>query len=181
MVIKPQDIVVLSKLIASERQQREWTQNSMANELCLSPSQINSALKRLVSAGLVTPYHPPKKPQVIYLACEEFFIYGLKYVFPAKPGKIARGIATSYAAPSFNNEVSLGSEAIPVWPFGEGEVRGASIEPLYSSVPKSISKYPDPLFYDILSLLDAIRSGRARDRQIAIKKLAAILKSSKQR
>jgi len=55
MVIKPQDIVVLSKLIASEKQHKDWTQNSMANELCLSPSQVNSALKRLVPAGLMSP------------------------------------------------------------------------------------------------------------------------------
>lgn len=176
MVIKPQDIVVLAKLIARQGN-KSWSQYSIATELCLSPSQVNSALKRLVSAGLITPYHPPGKPQPIIQACEEFFIHALKYVFPAKLGEIARGIPTSYAAPSFKGEISLGADAIPVWPYGDGTERGVALKPLYSSVPESISKHPDPLFYDLLTLIDAIRSGRAREKQIAIQKVSEILKS----
>ncbi len=175
MIIKSQDIVVLTKLIARLGDEN-WSQNSIAFELCLSPSQINSALKRLVIAGLITPYQPPAKPRPIIQACEEFFIHGLKYVFPAKPGEIVRGVRTSYAAPSFKGEISIGSDAIPVWPYGEGEERGAALKPLYSSVPESISKHPDPLFYDLLTLLDAVRSGRAREKQIAMQKLSELLK-----
>jgi len=110
----------------------------VAGELCLSPSQINLAFKRLVTAGLITPYHSPQKPQPIIQACIEFLIHGLKYMFPAKLGETARGIRTSYAAPSFKGEISLGQ-------------------------------------YDILTLIDAIRSGRAREKQIAIQKLSGIL------
>ncbi len=174
MVIKPQDIVILAKLIARQGD-KSWSQNSIALELCLSPSQINSAFKRLVAAGLITPYHPPNKPEPIIQACGEFFIHGLKYVFPAKLGEMARGVRTSYAASSFKGEISLGSDAIPVWPYGAGEERGAALKPLYSSVPESVSKHPDPLFYDLLTLLDAIRSGRAREKQIGIQKLSEIL------
>ena len=176
MAIKSQDVVVLAKLIARQRDE-SWSQFSIAAELCLSPSQINSALKRLVVVGLITPYHSPNKPQPIIQACEEFFIHGLKYVFPAKPGEIVRGIPTSYAAPSFEGEITLGSGAMPVWPYGLGKERGAAIKPLYSSVPESVSKHPDPLFYDLLTLLDAVRSGRARDKQIAERRLSEILKS----
>lgn len=178
MIIKPQDIVVLAKLIARQ-EDKNWSQNSLAFELCLSPSQINSALRRLVSAGLITPYRPPEKPQPIIQACEEFFAHGLKYIFPAKLGEIARGIRTSYAAPSFKGEISLGDH-MPVWPYGEGKDRGVTLKPLYPSVPDSINKHPDSLFYDLLTLLDAIRSGRARERQIAIQKLSGILKKRMQ-
>lgn len=97
MAIKPQDIVVLTKLIVCF-EGKDWSQNSIASELCLSPSQINSAFKRLVYAGLLTPYRPPNKPQPIIQVCEEFFIHGIKYVFPGKLGEMARGIRTSYAA-----------------------------------------------------------------------------------
>lgn len=178
MNIKPQDIVVLTKLIAHQSD-KNWSQNSIAFELCLSPSQINSAFKRLVISGLITPYKPPSKPQPIIQACEEFFIHGLKYTFPAKLGGMSRGVRTSYSAPSFKGEIALGTAPIPVWPYGEGEERGVALMPLYSSVPKSISEHPDPLFYDLLTLLDAIRSGRAREKQIAIQKLSKILKSKK--
>ncbi len=177
-MIKPQDIVVLAKLLAYQTD-KSWSQNSIAFELCLSPSQINSAFKRLVVVGLITPYHPPQKPQPIIDACEEFFLHVLKYVFPAKLGELVRGIPTSYAAPSLSDQIVAGSDPIPVWPYGEGNERGLALKPLYSSVPESVAKYPDPLFYNLLTLIDAIRSGRAREKQIAIQELSKILKSKK--
>jgi hypothetical protein len=178
MIIKPQDIVVLAKLLAYN-EGKNWSQNSIAFELCLSPSQINSAFKRLVSAGLITSYHAPNKPQPIIQACEEFFTHGLKYIFPAKLGEIVRGIPTSYAAPSLNEQIIAGSDPIPVWPYGEGNERGVALKPLYPSVPESVMKHPDPLFYDFLTLIDAIRSGRAREKQIAAQKISALLKNYK--
>lgn len=176
MIIKPQDIVVLAKLLV-QPDNKHWSQYSLASELCLSPSQINSAFKRLVSAGLITPYRPPNKPQPIIQACEEFFIHALKYIFPAKLGEIARGMPTSYSGPSLKKQIITGNDPVPVWPYGEGEERGVALQPLYSSVPESISKHPDPKFYDLLTLLDAIRSGRAREKQLAIQKISEILKS----
>lgn len=41
-MIKSQDIVVLAKLLAYQTD-KSWSQNSIAFELCLSPSQVNSA------------------------------------------------------------------------------------------------------------------------------------------
>jgi hypothetical protein len=175
MVIKAQDIVVLVKLISLEGE--NWSQASLATEICLSPSQINAAFKRLVSSGLVTPYQAPNKPQPIIQACEEFFIHGMKYIFPAKLGEVVRGIPTSYAAPSLNEHIVSGKDPIPVWAYGGGKERGVALKPLYPSVPESVSKYPNPIFYDLLTLLDAIRSGRAREKNLASVKLSALLKS----
>jgi hypothetical protein len=126
MIIKSQEIIILAKLLARLGDEN-WSQNSIAFELYLRPYQINSALKRLVIAGLITTCQPPGKPQTITQACKEFFIHGLKYVFPAKLGEIVRVIRTSYAASSFKGETPLGSDAIPVWPYGEGEERGAAL------------------------------------------------------
>lgn len=177
-MIKSQDIVVLAKLLAYLNASK-WSQNSVAFELCLSPSQINSAFKRLISAGLITSYRPPNKPQPIIQACEEFFLHGIRYVFPAKLGELVRGIPTSYAAPALNEQIVLGNDPIPVWPYGEGSERGLALKPLYPSVPEAIAKHPDPFFYDLLTLIDAIRSGRLRERQIASQKILALLKSKK--
>lgn len=175
VTIKPQDIVILAKLLAQPND-KNWSQNSLAFELCLSPSQVNSAFKRLVAAGLITPYYPPNKPQPIIQACKEFFIHALKYIFPVKLGGIARGIPTSYSGPSLKMKIISGNDPIPVWPYGEGEERGIALKPLYSSVPESVSKHPDLIFYDLLTLIDAIRSGRAREKQLAIQKISEILK-----
>lgn len=177
-MLKPQDIIVLAKILADQGD-NSWSQNSIAYKLCLSPSQINSAFKRLVSARLMTPYHPPQKPQPIIQACEEFFIHGLKYIFPAQAGEITRGVPTSYAAPSLNSHIVTGNDPIPVWPYGEGTVRGVALKPLYPSVPESVMKHPDPLFYDLLTLIDAIRSGRAREKQLATQKISELLKNYK--
>lgn len=176
MSIKPQDIVVLAKLLA-KKPIDDWSQNSLAYELCLSPSQINSAFKRLVDAGFLTPYQSTERPQPILQACEEFFLHGLKYIFPAKLGEIVRGIPTSYAAPSLNEQIIRGNDPIPVWPYGAGEERGVALKPLYSCIPESVTKHPDPLFYDLLTLIDAIRSGRAREKHLAMQQLSELLKS----
>jgi hypothetical protein len=42
--------VVLAKLLAYQTS-KDWSQGSMALELCLSMSQVNYALKRLISVS----------------------------------------------------------------------------------------------------------------------------------
>ena len=59
-------------------------------------------------------------------------------------------------------------------PDPEGEVRGMAFSPLYKSVPKATQL--DPKLYELLVLVDAIRSGQARKRDFAIKELKKRLK-----
>ena len=66
------------------------------------------------------------------------------------------------------SEIITSSE-IYVWPDEEGIARGQSIEPLYSSVPKAIKG--DVRLYELLALVDAIRVGKARERNIAVEEL----------
>ena len=87
MSIKPQDIVVLVKLLARQGD-KSWFQNSIAFELCLSPSQINSAFKRLIAASLITSYHPPSiNHNQSFKPARNFLLMDLKYIFPAKLGR----------------------------------------------------------------------------------------------
>jgi hypothetical protein len=53
-----------------------------------------------------------------------------------------------------------------VWPYGHGKLRGHSIVPLYPSVPEAATK--DPKLHELLALVDALRVGKAREREIAI-------------
>jgi hypothetical protein len=177
--MKPQDIVVLAKLLSYRKDKKNWTQPSLAEELCLSPSQVNYALKRLRNSQLLAPVIREKseiKLVPIIQSCEEFLIHGFKFVFPAELGSLTRGIPTAYAAPSLNDIIVAGNDPIPVWPSGNGTHRGIALMPLYHCVPESIIKYPDPFFYDLLSLLDALRSGRARERNIGAEKISSMLK-----
>ena len=71
--------------------------------------------------------------------------------------------------------ISQPNEPPPVWPDPEGDTRGYEFSPLYKSVPKAASK--DRILYELLVIVDAIRDGRAREREIAIKELKARLGS----
>ncbi|MBB71347.1 MAG: hypothetical protein CMF50_03000 [Legionellales bacterium] len=174
MALKPQDIAVICKLIA-QKSSLEWSQNSLAVEMCLSPSQVNSAFKRLVESSLVTPYRPPNKPRPILQSCKNFFTHGVAYAFPAQQGELVRGMPTSYAAPCLKQHIAQGDEPIPVWPYAKGKARGLAIKPLYPALPKALDKFPDQPFYDLLALIDAIRTGKAREKNIAIELLSALL------
>jgi hypothetical protein len=104
---------------------------------------------------------------------EEFLVHGVKYAYPAVRGPITRGIPTGYAAPPLNEEIIAGSDPPPVWPFAEGQVRGYTLKPLYESVPKAAMK--DQKLYEVLALIDAMRDGQARERNLAAEKIRAYL------
>ena len=169
-MLKAQDIVILLKLLANA-DHLNWPQHQLATHLCLSPSAINASLVRLNKSGLLQFGIDHKRYQLVIPACEELLIYGIKYFFPAELGEHTSGIATSYAAPVFKGKIVLGQEAIPVWPAAEGKERGIGLEPLYHCVPASLIRYPDQSFYDLLALVDALRSGRARERNMAMELL----------
>lgn len=175
-MLKPQDIVIVLKMlsmISSGHSIEELTQNELARLLCMSASEVNAGIKRLVWSGLLGPAQ--RSNRLIYIpikaAIEECLISGVKYFIPVLPGAYTRGIVTGYAAPIFEKHIVLGDDPVPVWPCGEGNQRGMALEPLYRSVPQSIVKYPDQFFYEMLVLVDAIRIGRVRERNIAVKLL----------
>ena len=177
--MKPQDCVVLIKLLANPKH-LELSQNELAVHLCMSVSEVNAGIKRLLKAGLLRRDHANDSSKINYkpiaTATIEFFIHGLKYAYPANYGELTRGIPTSYAAPILKKHFVIGDEAIPVWPHAEGNAKGFALSPLYRSVPNSLIKYPDDDFYDLLALIDAIRHGKARERNMAIKLLEKKLK-----
>lgn len=101
---------------------------------------------------------------------EEFLVHGVKYAYPPQHGALTKGIPTGYAAYPMNEMLTLGTNAVPpVWPHPEGDVRGYEFSPLYKSAPSAAVK--DKELYAMLAILDAIRDGRARERELAIKEL----------
>lgn len=159
-----------------EKSIAQYTQGKLAHLLCISVSEVNGAIKRLQASRLLAEtFYDQSRSKTMLMpiksACEECLVYGLKYFIPVQLGGYTRGVATSYAAPGFQKLIVIGTDPIPVWPYGEGDVRGVALEPLYRSVPESVVRYPDPIFYELLALVDAIRSGRARERNIATKLL----------
>lgn len=135
----------------------------------ISKSEISASLKRSISVGLAVVDRKTKFPRANNRALKEFIEYGLKYVFPADPGKIMRGIPTSFAAPVMAGKLMSAGEVINVWPDPIGKEKGQSIQPLFKSVPRAVKQ--DPELYKLLALVDAIRLGNARESKIAIELL----------
>ncbi|MGE0592304.1 MAG: hypothetical protein AB7G23_11365 [Vicinamibacterales bacterium] len=162
----PQDVVVLAKLVSYGGERPSIAQ--VAGDLALSPSQVHTSLKRLARSRLVED----RTGRPLLRPVEEFLIHGVKYAFPSQRGEATRGMATAHAAPPLNRKIVEG-DLPPVWPDAEGDVRGVTLEPLHKTVPKAARK--DPVLYELLALIDALRDGRVRERQLAEKALSAQL------
>jgi hypothetical protein len=170
VILKPQDVVVTLKLLAYRSTRPTFSQ--IASDLAMSQSEVHGAVKRAQSAHLL---HGPEifdRPNVSSL--EEFLIHGVKYAFPAERGGPSRGIPTSYAAPPLNALIAPSDEPIPVWPHPEGTKRGTAFAPLYKTAP--IAAMRDSTLYQMLALVDAVRDGRARERQLAEQELIKMLR-----
>ena len=163
MTLKPQDIVILLKLVTIGEQ--PWSFSSLANEIAMSQSEVHSGIKRATSARLFDSYR--KVP--ILRALLEFLVHGVQYAFPPDKGHLTRGLPTSYAAPPLSSLIVQSDEPPPVWPTPEGTVRGYEFSPLFRTVPKAAAHDND--LYELLALVDAIRDGRARERELAVKEL----------
>ncbi|MCY4509237.1 MAG: hypothetical protein OXG35_20095 [Acidobacteria bacterium] len=135
----------------------------MAIDLFLSTSQVHAALIRLAASRLVLNDARESTPNS--RAAEEFLVHGVKYAFPAIRGAVTRGMLTSYAAPPLNGQVSGATDLPPVWPFASGRDRGISLAPLHKMVP--LAARADRGLYEMLALLDALRDGRAREKNLA--------------
>lgn len=159
--MRPHDIVILLKIAAKGSQ--NWLMKDLAIELGISASEVSESINRSVQAGLLAK----DKKRVMKAALLEFLQYGLPYVFPQQPGALVRGIPTAHSAPPLNKFIE--SNELYVWPSAKGNARGQAIEPLYSSVVTAIEK--DRLLYELLALVDALRVGRVREKQLAMEEL----------
>lgn len=160
-VLKPQDIVVLLKIISLE--DKKWLQETLSEALGMSQSEISQSLQRSKYAGLLDK----SGKKVNRIAFTEFVLHGLSYVFPQHPGAIVRGILTAHSAAPLNQAIAATEKY--VWPHARGTERGQSILPLYPSVPEAALK--DEALYELLTLVDALRVGRVREKELARKEL----------
>lgn len=161
MILKPQDIVVLLKLIVIEK--CDWSYAKLAVDLEMSPSEVHAAVKRSLRAQLAIQKNSHILPNTKNL--NEFIIHGIRYVFVPDRGEITRGMPTIFAAAPMADKLVSSGDPPPVWPDPDGDVRGQSFSPLYKSVPSAARK--DDKLYELLVLIDAIRGGNTRERKIA--------------
>ncbi|WP_062124586.1 hypothetical protein [Geofilum rubicundum] len=159
--LKPQDVLLLLKIVSEDNVL--WNQKPMAEALGMSQSEVSESVGRSKYARLLDP----KGKSVYKMALMEFLQYGLRYVFPVKPGPVVRGIPTAHSTSPLKDQIQ--SKEHYVWPYGKGTIRGHSILPLYPSAPEAALK--DGKLHALLALVDAMRVGRAREKELAVDEL----------
>ena len=83
--LKSQDIVVLLQVLITGK---GWKYEQLEKELGYSKSALHRSLARCAHSNLMNE----SQTLVFSAALTEFLIHGLRYAFPAHPGKIVKGI-----------------------------------------------------------------------------------------
>jgi len=160
-MLRPLDVAVLLKLTLPGAGESSF--QKLASELHVASSEVHGAVQRARLSGLMQ-HDGPKK--VNRSALLEFLGHGMRYVYPAERGELTRGVATSFAAEPLRSVIHDSGAEVPVWPYILGKVRGYTFEPLYKHAAEAA--LADSAFYELLSLVDALRDGRVRERKIAL-------------
>lgn len=161
--IKPHDIIVLLKVLLKGG--AGWKYEQLEEELGLSKSVIYRSLSRCAKAKFISP---SPFDYFFHSNLLEFLQHGIQYAFAVEPGRISKGIPTAHSAPVMNKQIIAENDQY-IWPDAKGHTRGQSIEPLDKRVADIIKN--DPELYDLLALIDAIRVGKSREKEIAGKLL----------
>ena len=159
--MRPHDLVVLLKIISSGK--GLLLNKDIAVSLFISNSEISESLNRSMIAKLISP----DKQVVFKTALFNFIEHGLKFVFPADPGPIVRGIATAHSAPILKDYFVADENY--VWPSPSGKIKGQAIAPLHPN--QILAVMNDDKLYDVLALVDAIRVGKVREQKKALELL----------
>lgn len=165
MIARSLDVYVWLKLCIDSGGK---TYAQLGEELGMSASEIHAAVRRGGEAGLVKP----ESKRVVREAFLDYLLHGVRYAFPAVPGRLVRGMPSGYSAPCLAGVFSEVDLPV-VWENAEGSVRGQSVEPLHPSAVQASKRDED--FYRVLALVDALRCGRARERTAAAARLKEIL------
>ena len=145
----------------------------VSDEIGLSHAEAHKAMGRAAQAQLLAAApdapvkrrgRPSRRVLVNRPALIEFVKFGVRYVFIPDRGRVVRGMPTAHAVAPLRDHVRTEGLA-PVWPDPRGTVRGESFSPIYKSAVHAARM--DVKLYELLALVDAIRSAGARERAIA--------------
>jgi hypothetical protein len=178
--MKSQDIVILLKLVSLQEQEKQgdigaldddpYSVRNLGSSLGISKTEVNASINRSLASGIATRDRDTGRARPHRRSLQNFIVDGLKFVFPAKPGAMQRGIPTAFAAPVLGNALINAGSYIYVWPYADGRDIGQSVTPLFKSVPEAVQK--DERLYEYLALVDAIRLGHQREAGLAAERLS---------
>jgi len=159
LYLRSHDVAVLLQLVLSP----EVSFAELARRTGVSVGEAHNAVKRLEKTPLLT--RKGNRPNVSRLL--DFLLHGVPNVFPGELGPEARGVPTAHSGPDLREQMVFEGEI--VWPSVHGNVRGETLVPLVADAPEVAEANPE--LYRLLTLIDALRVGRARERKLAASRL----------
>ncbi len=101
---------------------------------------------------------------------EELITHAARFIASAALGELTRGVPAAWAAEPISKRIHVtGAEPPPVWPDVDGTVRGQALMPLHRAAVRA--SRDTPALGDLLSVIDSLRAGDARVRQVAAQEL----------
>jgi hypothetical protein len=161
LALKPQDLVVALKVAVNGA--RDFGLVALGQELGMALSAVHGAVGRCEQARLLS--RADRSIKALTPSLLEFAVHGARYAFPPVHGGLSRGMPTSLAGPSLRERFDQTKAMCPVWPDALGDAYGPSLVPLHHTVPQACRL--DPKLFDVLTLIDAVRAGAVREREIA--------------
>jgi len=131
----------------------------VAEDLGIGVGTAHRSVGRLQASGLVLPSRTVQRRALL-----DVLLHAARHVYYVEPGGLTRGVRTADAAAPLASMMTP-SDPPPVWPDPLGDSRGYSIKPLHESVPRAAKR--DPELHALLALVDALRIGQARVRNLA--------------
>lgn len=132
----------------------------------MSKSAVANSLNRLIALGLVKEEEGARR--VNKLAFRDLLENAIRWVAPAKLGDFELGLPTAQSADVLAEKLVADADPV-VMPLPHGPMRGRAVSPLHPLAPKAAAR--DERLHRLLAIIDALRMGRARDRQVAAKEL----------
>lgn len=165
--IKPQDVVILGKLISGP----VWsTQKEIGESLKLSQAEVSHAIQTLGHIGLINL----TTKKINKLAVTEFLTHALKYLYPVQKSGVGRGVLIGPSSSTFKEKVQT-DEFNYIWPDPNGGSKGIIVIPLIPELASSALK--NEQLFMFLNVVEIFRGlGGVRHIQEAQKILKDILR-----
>ena len=161
-MLKPHDVLCVLKISCLTGQ--EWTLRDLGKMVGLSGSEAYNSSKRLKASGLI--YEASGEVKIAGRKLVDFIVYGIPAVYYQERGQITRGVLTgAFASPLAERLQAFEGDVPLVWPAANGKVRGETLLPIYKTAPAAAAT--DGRLYELLVLVDALRTGRSREKKLA--------------
>ena len=171
--LRPSDIVTALEIAVSPGA----TLAELARSSAKSIGETHNAIRRLAQSGLLLPDRRITAVDPVL----QFIRWGVPHAFPAMLGGPAVGYPTAVIRDDpglLNGPVgaSGGSNSAEyVWPWADGSFGGTALTPLFPAAVRLVDR--NPRLASMLSHIDLVRGGSARERDAAIDALARALRA----